>query len=159
MKNILKVLFIFFGTLNLFGCNSYEYNEKFKDSNISIDKIGLDMKYDILSIEEDVNGVVMFEECGRPDIGKSNTVIGAHSGRARNAYFNEIHKLEVGDEIKVTYNDIEYVYIVEEVKEVNDTEVEVLEDKGKSMLTLLTCKIGDSSKRIIVICDMINGKN
>jgi len=159
MKNILKFLVISFLLLNLLGCKTYNYNEKPKEFKLYIDKIGLDMEYEILSLNDTVYGIVMFDECGRPDIDKSNTVIGAHSGNAANAYFNDIYKLEKNDTIEVIYNKKEYVYIVDEIKEVNDTDVDILEDRNKSMLTLLTCKIGDVSKRIIVVAYLTNGKN
>lgn len=159
MKKYLKFLIINFIILSLLGCKNYDYKEKLKNFNLYIDKINLDIKYNIKSITDDVYGVVMFEECGRPDINGSNTVIGAHSGIGENAYFNEINKLDKGDKILITYDNKEYIYIVNEVKEVDDTMISVLDDIDRSILTLLTCKLGDSSKRIIVVCDLNNGKN
>lgn len=117
------------------------------------------MQYEISSIKESVEKIVMFEEYGRPDIKDSNTIIGAHSGNADNAYFNEVYKLIKGDKVNITYNKKLYTYIVREVNEVKDTDMDVLDDKGESILTLLTCKIGDSSKRIVVVATLINGKN
>jgi len=98
----------------------------------------------------------MFEECGRPDIKNSNVVIGAHSGTSKYALFNDINKLSKNDEIIVYYNNKKYIYIVDEIKEVKDTELNILEDKEKSILTLLTCKINDNSKRIVIISNKIN---
>mgnify|MGYP003312135641 CR=1 FL=1 len=51
----------------------------------------------------------------------------------------------------IYFNNKKYVYIVNVVKEVKDTEVDILENHNESMLTLLTCKINDNSKRIVVI--------
>ena len=36
-------------------------------------------------------------------------------------------------------------------KEVKDTKIDILNNKNSPMLTLLTCKISDNSKRIVVI--------
>ena len=98
----------------------------------------------------------MFEECGRPNIINSNTVIGAHSGSSTYAYFNEISLLEYGDIITITYEYKIYNYMVIEIKEVYDNEIEILENKNKSILTLLTCKINDNTKRVVVVASLEN---
>ena len=144
MKKILIVIFIL---LSLIGCTN---NDKLDDT-IVIAKIGINNKYNVVSLNDEVSGIVMYDECGRPDKSGSNTVIGAHSGIGPNALFNDISKLEVGDLINVIYNNIEYVYSVVDVKEINDTDTYVLDDTGESLLTLITCKFGYVNKRIIVI--------
>lgn len=143
-------------SLILSGCSSYAYNEKLNSYNIKIDKINLNMKYKISSKKDKIREIVMFEECGRPDITNSNTVIGAHSGSANYAYFNEINLLNYGDIINVTYKDKIYNYMVIEVKEVADNQIEILENNNRTMLTLLTCKIKDNTKRIVVVANLIN---
>lgn len=142
--------------LGTFACSTYDYKEEIKKYNISINKINLDMEYKIASMDSTIREIVMFEECGRPNIEGSNTVIGSHSGSADYAYFNGIYLLEAGDEITIIYNEKKYTYIVVEVKEIEDSEVKILESQGSSILTLLTCKIGDSSKRIVVIGNLRN---
>lgn len=157
MKKV-KYFIIFVVLLSLAGCSAYEVNKN--ENKIIIDKININGEYKIQSKNEKIREIVMFEECGRPNIKNSNVVIGAHSGNTGYAYFNEIDKLEIDDEIILYYNNKKYVYLVEEVKEVKDTEVSVLNNQDKSMLTLLTCKINDSSKRIVVISILENiGKN
>ena len=143
-------------SLILSGCSSYAYNEKLNSYNIKIDKINLNMKYKISSKKDKIREIVMFEECGRPDITNSNTVIGAHSGSANYAYFNEINLLNYGDIINITYKDKIYNYMVMEVKEVADNQIEILENNNRTMLTLLTCKIKDNTKRIVVVANLIN---
>lgn len=144
MKRILIIIFILLG---LSGCT----NNEIKDNSIIITKIGINNKYSIVSLNDAVNGIVMYDECGRPDKDGSNTVIGAHSGIGPNALFNDISKLDKGDLISVIYNNIEYVYSVIDVKVINDTDIYVLDDTGESILTLLTCKFGEVGKRIVVI--------
>lgn len=114
------------------------------------------MKYKISSKNDKIREIVMFEECGRPNITNSNTVVGAHSGSANYAYFNEINLLEYGDIINITYKDKIYNYMVMEVKEVADNQIEILENKDRSILTLLTCKIKDNTKRIVVVANLVN---
>lgn len=144
---MIRFLIIIFTLLSLTGCTD---NTKLENS-IIISKIGINRKYSMVSLTDDVNGIVMYEECGRPDKIGSNTVMGAHSGIGSNALFNDISKLETGDLINIIYNNVEYVYSVIEIRVVNDTDTYILDDKDESMLTLLTCKFGDIGKRIIVI--------
>ncbi len=114
------------------------------------------MEYVISSINDEIRDITMFSEYGRPDVEGSNTIIGAHSGTGIYAHFNDLSFLKVEDVIKVNYNNRLYEYKVKEIKEVFDTQVDVLQNKGISMITLLTCKIGDSSKRIIVIGELVD---
>lgn len=136
-----------------------EYYGNYVDDSIYIENINLNMKYEVLSIYNDVYGIVMFEECGRPDIVGSNTVIGAHSGDREDAYFNDLQKLKIEDNIIIFYNNEKYLYEIKEVKEVYDTDVNVLKSDGQTKLTLLTCKMGDISKRIIITADLVNVRN
>lgn len=140
----------------LTGCSSHGYNKKSNSYEIRIDKINLNMKYKISSKNHEIREIVMFEECGRPNITNSNTVIGAHSGSANYAYFNKIYLLDYGDLVNIVYKDKTYNYMVTEVNEVEDNQIEILENKDKTMLTLLTCKIGDNTKRIVVVANLVN---
>lgn len=151
IKKIILILSLLF----LVGCTNYEYKEKIKDSLV-IDKINFDLNYTIISIKDEVNNLVMFKEYGRPNIEKTNTIMGAHSGVGPKALFNDITKLNIGDIIKLNYSNKLYTYKVIEIQEVKDTDLSVLDNTNKSILTLLTCKIFDSSKRIVVISELIS---
>ena len=151
-----KFIIILIISLILNGCSSYDYNKKLNSYIIKIDKINLNMEYKISSKNDIIREIVMFEECGRPNITNSNTVIGAHSGSANYAYFNEINLLDYGDIISLTYKNKTYNYMVIEVKEVEDSQIEILDNKDISMLTLLTCKIKDNTKRIVVVANLVN---
>lgn len=150
MKTV-KLLLVFSILLNLTGCNQYVINNEKIDNRIIIESINIDDEYEIKSKDREVKNIAMFEECGRPNIKNSNVVIGAHSGTGKYALFNNIHKLKKEDEIIIYYNNKKYVYIVSDIKEVKDTEIDILENKDESILTLLTCKINDNSKRVVVI--------
>lgn len=135
------------------GCTTYLSNNKEIDNNnyITIDSIKINEIVKISSIKNDVEGIIMFEEYGRPNINKSNTVIGAHSGSGNNAYFNNLIYLVKGDIIKIKYKGKIYQYIVSDVYEVDDKDTSILNEKEISMITLLTCKIGELNKRIVVV--------
>ena len=157
---IIKLLLIFIVLLNLTGCNKYELDNKEIKNKIIIESINIDREYEIKSKTDDIKEITMFKECGRPDIQNSNVVIGAHSGTGKYALFNNINKLKKEDKIIIYYNNKKYVYNVIAIKEVKDTEISILENNNQSILTLLTCKINDNSKRIVVISVLEdNGKN
>jgi len=148
---IVRLFIIFIILLNLTGCSKYSLSNQNIENRIIIKSINIDKEYKILSKDSDIKDIVMFKECGRPNIENSNVVIGSHSGTSKYAFFNEIYKLKINDKIIIYYNNEKYIYIVNEVKEVKDTQMEVLNNKDESILTLLTCKINDNSKRIVVI--------
>lgn len=149
LKKIICSIFL----LLLTGCTTYIA----KDDSIilSIDEINIHNEVNISSIESEVNGIVLFDEYGRPDIDNTNTIIGAHSGYGYNAYFNNLSKLEKEDVISLYYNEVEYIYLIEDVFEVSEDDIEILENKEYSALTLITCNIKDTTKRIVVISKMI----
>ena len=141
----------------LTGCSKYYVNEEFDDKLIlNIDSINLSEEVSINSIDEYVNGIVLFSEYGRPDIIGSNTIIGAHSGYGSNAYFNYLSHLNFGDMIYLKYDGYEYKYEVKRVYEVFDTDLYVLDSDEFTKLTLLTCKIGENNKRIVVESYLLN---
>lgn len=153
----IKKILLFLILLFLIGCTNYEYKEKEKIKySLVIDEINLNLNYTIMSIKDDVNNLAMFKEYGRPNIEKTNTIMGAHSGVGPKALFNDITKLDIGDIIRLYYSNELYTYKVIEIKEVKDTDLSILDNTNKSILTLLTCKLFDSSKRIVVISEMVS---
>ena len=137
------------------GCTTYVRNNNYKNM-IYIESIGIKEEVNISSMEEDVNGVAMFSEYGRPDQNNSNTVIGAHSGYGPNAIFNELKSIKDKSVITLIYNNNKYDYIVERLYEVGDNDIDILNNKKYGMLTLITCKMEDLSKRIVVVARLIS---
>ena len=146
------------GFLICTSCSNIELVSNKNDipNKIIIDKINIDREYKISSIKDFVIGIVMFEETGRPNKENSNTVIGAHSGYGDNALFNDLKKLDKDDEIYLIYDNVEYKYRVNEIREVSEYDLSILDNKDSSILTLLTCNLDDKSKRIVVISHLYN---
>ena len=144
-KYILLVLLVVIMT----GCSSY--NSKEIDNSINIESLNLNNEYSISSINDNVEGIVLFSEFGRPDLEKSNTVIGAHSGFGSNAYFNSLSNVKEKSKIFLYYKGLKYKYFVEEVIIVDKYETDILYNKDYSVLTLISCNIYNLDQRIIVI--------
>lgn len=145
IKRIICSLVIFL----LVGCSNYQINEDNK-INIKIKSIGIDNIVTISSINDDINGIVLFSEYGRPDSKLDNTIIGAHSGYGDNAYFNKLSLLKEGEKIEILYDGLIYLYEVKRVYEVSFEDTYILDNDIYKKLTLITCKIGDINKRIVV---------
>ncbi len=124
---------------------------------IEIPKMKLRETISFVSIESKrINGVVLFEEYGRPDILNSNTVIGAHSGVGLNVFFNKLNILEVGDIFHIYYKDNIYEYLAYKTFEVDEKDLSVLNNAEKTIATLMTCKRSNPTKRIIVLGELID---
>ncbi len=97
----------------------------------------------------------MFKEYGRPNLDKTNTIIGGHSGTGEKAIFNNLINLNKYDYIILYYNNIKYKYIVQKVFEVDEKEIKILDNTGKNILTILSCKLNDDKKRIVIQASQI----
>lgn len=68
-------------------------------------------------------------------------------------YFNNLDTLELGDEVKYKYKNLEKVYIVEDKKIINSNDWSLLEQKSEeNILILITCVNNQPQQRLAVIC-------
>lgn len=100
------------------------------------------------------NYIGMFKGCNLPGE-YGNFCVAAHN----NIYteiFRNLHKVTIGDKIRVITRDYEYIYLVRSVNEILPTQTEVLEPNySKKEITLITCTdLGKS--RIVVKGDLIS---
>jgi LPXTG-site transpeptidase (sortase) family protein len=133
-----------------------------RPSRISIDKIGVDSVVELpnspninildQSLEK---GAVHYPGSGT--IEKGNIFIFGHSTNwkiVKNpSYktFNNLHKLVSGDEIKLEANGEEYIYVVDTVTLVNESEALVDLDTTEQKLTISTCNsFGEKQERWVV---------
>ena len=81
-------------------------------------------------------------------------VYGHSSAESYSAYqniFKKLNDLEEGDEISVTYNKEDFVYVVSNKKVVEKEDISVLDPTKVETLTLMTCwPIGTADKRLII---------
>lgn len=87
---------------------------------------------------------------------ESNTILTAH--RFQYTFgpqtFYHLDKLKKGDTIYVYWQGIEYTYEVTQTFGVSDTSVEIEDPTSKPLLTLYTCELFDTSKRLGVHADL-----
>jgi LPXTG-site transpeptidase (sortase) family protein len=83
---------------------------------------------------------------------KGNTVIFAH---AREGMFLPLKKAKIGLSVYVITKDKWYQYVINEIREVQPSQTEVIAATDSSVLTLYTCSGFSDSKRLIVIANRI----
>jgi sortase A len=85
-----------------------------------------------------------------------NCVIAGHRNYTFGKFFNRLNEVEVGDMIYIESPTETYSYRVSEIKVVEPTQVEILENTEKEQLTLYTCTpIYIATHRLVVIADRV----
>jgi len=138
-------------------------------NTIIIPKIGVQAPIIWLSSNEESvildalkSGVVHYAGTAKPgEIG--NVFITGHSsyywwsGGAYNHIFALLDKLVIGDQIIINFENVRYMYIVNDIDIVSPRDLSVLEPTPIPTLTLMTCTpLGTSFKRLIVKAKQIN---
>ena len=101
------------------------------------------------------DNVQILDYSAYPDEPNGNFVLAGHSGTGRNAYFNMLDKLTKEDEIFVIYDGFQYKYKVVNIYEIEKTgTANIIRNKEKNTLTLITCK-NNSNKQIIIISELV----
>ena len=127
---------------------------------IKIPKMELEMPLFLGASEENMAaGAAVLAQTSVPVGGSnSNAVIAGHRGYSGYPYFKEIELLEAGDEVMITNIWKTLTYKVTEIKIINPNDVnEILIQKDKDMITLLTCHpyASGGKYRYLVFCERV----
>lgn len=94
-----------------------------------------------------------------PDVEKGNFIIAAHSGTGWKAFFNDLYKLVIGDNVIVTYNGKEYTYIIKKIyKQEKTGTIAIYRNYNETTLTLVTCTNNDSKTQTVYIAELTEVK-
>lgn len=92
-----------------------------------------------------------------PNVKNGNLILAAHSGNSKISYFKNLDKLIKDDIVKVYYRGNMYTYKTTNIYEVLKTgAVEIIRDKNKTTLTLITCDKRDHNKQIVIISELLS---
>lgn len=87
-----------------------------------------------------------------PDQDKHTVTIAGHSGVGYLAFFNDLNKLEKGDELFLTYKNKKYIYSIDKIYlEERRGKIGILKDYNRSSLNLLTCTLRDKKHQTVYI--------
>lgn len=105
-------------------------------------------------------GVVHFPGTAEPGE-KGNAFLTGHSSNvfweqsAYNTVFTLLPKIQIGDQILITYHQTQYTYTVTDKKEVSPKDVSVLRQGEGKTLTLVTCTpVGTALRRLVVTAEL-----
>ncbi len=124
--------------------------------SLSIPKINL--KKGFTKIDNRYNNVnrnlEVIKPSDYPDKVNGNFIIAGHSGTSSVAFFKDLYKLNLEDEVFITYNEIEYKYIIKDIyTDTKDGTIEIKRNKNKTTLTLITCTKNDRTTQTIYIAE------
>lgn len=180
IKKKIKYFILFLGILIILINNSYSYKEKIKEVNIlnskfknissinsieneyimaiEIPKINLYKGlYDINNSKNNINyNIQILTNSDMPDVKGGNLILAAHSGISKKAFFNDLVKLELNDNIYIYYNGIKYNYTVSDKYEIEKNgHANIKRKKDNNSLSLITCSRIDKTKQIVLIAELI----
>ena len=135
--------------------------EEVKEDNpyfavIEIPKIHL--KKGLYAINHPYNDVdyniMILKESNMPDQLQGNFMVAAHSGTGRNAYFNQLHELELGDFASIYYHGVQYIYQVTKIYHVEKTGfVSIHRNMNETTLTMITCD--QTNQQMVIIATQV----
>lgn len=126
---------------------------------LTIPKINLNKGFvDKRSSENDVEkNIMVIEGSTYPDVERGNFILAGHSGTGWKAFFNELYRLNIGDETYVTYKGKKYTYKITNIYKQNKTgKIAIYRNYNKTTLTLVTCTNNDEATQTVYIAELEN---
>ena len=163
-------LLICVGSLSIKGYSKYLENKSTKSFEEKIDKNAKESKEDdftnvkagdeiaIINIPSIKLNTVVVENTAMPGE-YGNFSLAGHSSYRYNEVFNELHKINLDDEIIIKTLNNEFTYVVKDIFEVNPEDTFVLDqDNEIKELTIVTCT-NKGKDRLIVKAEIVEEKN
>ena len=124
---------------------------------LSIPKINLKKGFlDKRSPDNDVEkNILVVEGSSYPTKDKGNLILAGPSGTGWKAFFNELYKLNKGDQAIVTYKGKTYTYKITNIyTQPKVGKIAIYRNYDKTTLTLITCTNHDSTTQTIYIAEL-----
>ena len=100
--------------------------------------------------------VQILKNSAMPDQRFGNVMLAAHSGNARISYFRNLDKLDINDNVSISYKGKIYSYKVVNIYDIEKNgKAQIIRNKNVSTLTLVTCR-HNTNKQMIVICELVS---
>ena len=132
--------------------NTQKTNNSF--GTIIINKINLNEELFPINSEENTveKHVSILKESTYPDKDNSIMIIAAHSGIGPIAYFQELNKLELNDEITLIIENKTYTYKVKDIWEEKKNGYINFNKENKKQLILTTCSPNKEGYQLVINC-------
>ena len=100
--------------------------------------------------------IQILKNSAMPDQRFGNVILAAHSRNARISYFRNLDKLDINDNVSISYKGKIYSYKVVNIYDVEKNgQAQIIRNKNVSTLTLVTCR-HNTNKQMIVICELVS---
>ena len=100
--------------------------------------------------------IQILKNSAMPDQRFGNVILAAHSGNARISYFRNFDKLDINDNVSISYKGKIYSYKVVNIYDIEKNgKAQIIRNKNVSTLTLVTCR-HNTNKQMIVICELVS---
>ena len=100
--------------------------------------------------------VTVINGSNMPDEVNGNLILAAHSGDAYISYFAYLYKLQIGDLVYVTYNNIKYKYQIVNIYNVPKVgSVTITRNLERTTLTMITCTKNSDTEQTVYIAEQI----
>lgn len=103
--------------------------------------------------------VTILSQSEDPSIENSTMFIAAHSGTGHLAYFKNLDKLSINNEITLQYKNKTYTYIVKDIWEEKKTGTITVPVESVNQLILTTCSPSKDNYQLIINCIIKNKKS
>ena len=107
------------------------------------------------SYSNNVNyNIQILSNSSMPDEKNGNVILAAHSGNGRTAFFKNLDKLTINDEVIIDYKNKTYKYKIIDIYDIEKTgKAKIIRNNNVNTLTLVTCR-HNTNNQIIVICEL-----
>lgn len=96
--------------------------------------------------------IQIIEHSQMPNVENSNLILAGHNGTSGVSFFRNLYKLKEDSLIYIYYDGIKYIYKLNNSYDTSkDGKVEIVRNRYKNTITLITCKRGTKDKQTVFI--------
>lgn len=116
----------------------------------------IDLKRGLVDYNSRYNNVKyniqIIEHSQMPNVENSNLILAGHNGTSGVSFFRNLYKLKEDSLIYIYYDGIKYIYkLNNSYDKSKDGKVEIVRNRYKNTITLITCKRGTKDKQTVFI--------
>lgn len=96
--------------------------------------------------------IQIIEHSQMPNVENSNLILASHNGTSNVSFFKDLYKLKEDSLIYLYYDGYKYIYKLNNSYDTDkDGKVEIVRNRYKNTITLITCKRNTKDKQIVFI--------
>ena len=96
--------------------------------------------------------IQIIEHFQMPNVENSNLILAGHNGTSSVSFFKDLYKLKEDSLIYLYYDGYKYIYKLNNYYDTDkDGKVEIIRNRYKTTITLITCKKGTKDKQTVFI--------